>query len=243
MRLRVTHGIAAPANLGLLIFTLLIFPSLTKWTDAFSFAAIDATSPQHTPAFLKFCLVALVFEWSWFLIAWFGIRAGRQMTFKDLTGEKWNSARAILKDTGLGILTLGIMLVVATVLQTLLAPYQHDAAAFRSLLPTNNVEASGYLALAMTAGFVEEFVFRGYLQAQFTAMTGNVVLASILQLALFVQGHYYQGGIRLISVAATGLILTLIALWRRSLRPGMIGHALGDGLPAIVFFLRRFSIF
>jgi membrane protease YdiL (CAAX protease family) len=69
------------------------------------------------------------------------------------------------------------------------------------------------LALAVTAGFVEEFVFRGYLQPQFTAMTGSAVIASVLQLAFFVQGHYYQGALRLIPVAVIGLILTLIALW------------------------------
>ena len=115
MRFRATGGIAGPANLGLLIFILLIFPLITKWTDAFSFTAIDATSPQHTPAFLKFCRAALVFEWSWFLIAWCGIRAGGKVTFKYLTGEKRNSAPAILKDLGLGILTLAIMLAVATV--------------------------------------------------------------------------------------------------------------------------------
>jgi hypothetical protein len=94
-------------------------------------------------------------------------------------------------------------------------------------LPTNSLEGAGFLGLALTAGFVEEFVFRGYLQAQLTALTGSVVIGSFLQLALFVQGHYYQGALRLIPAAVIGLILTVVRLWSKSLRPGMIGHALG----------------
>jgi membrane protease YdiL (CAAX protease family) len=62
--------------------------------------------------------------------------------------------------------------------------------------------------LTVSAGFVEEFVFRGYLQKQFTAITGNGVAATILQVLLFMQGHIYQGLVRLIPVGALGLLLT-----------------------------------
>ena len=53
------------------------------------------------------------------------------------------------------------------------------------------------------------------------------------------QGHVYQGLVRLIPVGALGLLLTGVALWRKSLKPGMIGHALGDSLEGILFFVNR----
>jgi uncharacterized membrane protein len=139
MTFRLTPGIASAANLGLLIFALPIFPFVTKWTGAFSFATIEANSPQHTPAFLKFCLIVLVSEWLWFLIAWMGIRAGGKVTFTDVLGGKWDNGRAILTDVGLGLVALAIMVAAGALLQMLLARYQHDSVAFRSLLPTNAV--------------------------------------------------------------------------------------------------------
>src|SRR5215471_14051139 len=50
-----------------------LIPIVVKWTDAFSIVRIDANSPEHTPAFLKFAAILLLFEWTWFFIAWVGI--------------------------------------------------------------------------------------------------------------------------------------------------------------------------
>jgi hypothetical protein len=108
------------------------------------------------------------------------------------------------------------------------------------MVPQNVLEASAFLAAALTAGFVEEFVFRGYLQRQITAFSGSVVIGSALQIFLFIQGHYFQGLVRLIPVALFGLLFTVLSLWRKSLRPGMIAHGLGDGFGPMVFFLRLF---
>jgi hypothetical protein len=55
-------------------------------------------------------------------------------------------------------------------------------------------------------------------------------------IGIFIQGHYFQGLIRLIPVAVFGLLFTLLALWRKSLRPGMIAYGLGDGF---LFFIRH----
>ena len=62
------------------------------------------------------------------------------------------------------------------------------------------------------------------------------------QILLFVQGHHVQGLLRLIPVAVFGLIFPLLALWRKSPRPGMIAHGRGDGFGPIMFFLRLFQL-
>ena len=96
-----------------------------------------------------------------------------------------------------------------------------------------------FQAAALTAGFVEEFVFRGYIQKQCQALCGNTLPASALQVAIFAQGHFYQGWVRLVPVLVIGTLLTVIALWRRTLVPGMIAHGLGDGLVAFSFFAKH----
>lgn len=105
--------------------------------------------------------------------------------------------------------------------------------------PQNTWEALAFLASAITAGFVEEFVFRGYLQRQFQALFGNTTVAIVLQVLVFTLGHIYQGWARLIPVFLIGLVLTAVALWRKSLAPGMIAHALGDGLVTFLYFARN----
>jgi hypothetical protein len=47
--------------------------------------------------------------------------------------------------------------------------------------------------VSLSAGFCEELVFRGYLQRQFHAATGNVVVAVALQAIVFGLVHTYQG--------------------------------------------------
>jgi membrane protease YdiL (CAAX protease family) len=49
----------------------------------------------------------------------------------------------------------------------------------------NTSEALALLMLSLTAGFVEEFVFRGYIQKQCQALLGSTLLAAMLQVVLF----------------------------------------------------------
>ena len=77
----------------------------------------------------------------------------------------------------------------------------------------NRKHARQRSSAALTAGFVEEFVFRGYIQRQCQALCGSTILASALQVLIFTQGHFYQGWIRLVPVFLTGILLTIVALW------------------------------
>lgn len=233
------RGIASPGNFALLLATFVLFPFVGRWTDAFAFGSIGLDSPQHTRAIVKFFMLLLVFEWSWFFIAWLGIRRFRKVTFSQLVGGRWNQASKVFLDLGIALGVLVFLLLLGAQMQQFLSRFESSAAPLRSMVPQNMLEASAFLAAALTAGFVEEFVFRGYLQRQLTAWSGSVVLGSALQILLFVQGHYFQGLIRLIPVAVFGLLFTLLALWRKSLRPGMIAHGLGDGFGPIMFLLRH----
>jgi membrane protease YdiL (CAAX protease family) len=236
---RLKEGIAGPGNLIVLLAVLLSFPLILRATGALAISSIDPQDPRHTPALLRFCFVVAAFLWVCFAIALFGIRIRGTSSFQDVIGRTWNNWHAVMRDVGAVLLTLMAMLAVGNLSNTFLAPFQHDAAAIRAMVAYNTTEALAFLILALTAGFVEEFVFRGYLQRQCQAVFGNTVLASALQVALFVQGHFYQGWIRLIPVLLIGALLTGVALWRKSLIPGMIAHGLGDSLVALSYLVRQ----
>jgi membrane protease YdiL (CAAX protease family) len=237
---RLSGGIASVTNSCVLLGVLCSFPLVLNWTGALGIAEISPQSPQHTRAFLKACLVLIVFLWMCFGIALVGIRRRGKVSWLELIGARWSRWQAVIRDLGIACATLLAMGVIGNLSNALLGPLQQETAAFRAMVsPQNGLEALAFLAAALTAGFVEEFVFRGYIQRQCQALSGNTILASALQVIIFTAGHVYQGWTRLIPVLLIGVLLTVVALWRRSLVPGMIAHGAGDGLVAFLFFAKH----
>lgn len=90
------------------------------------------------------------------------------------------------------------------------------------------------MALSLTAGICEEAIYRGYFQRQFIAMTRNVAAGIALSAALFGAAHLYQGISHTLQIALLGVMRGIVAYWCRSVRPGMIAHALQDVLGGLV---------
>lgn len=92
--------------------------------------------------------------------------------------------------------------------------------------------ASG--SFSLTAGICEEAVYRGYLQKQFTALTKSLPAGIILSALAFGAAHSYQGFARASLIAFMGAMGGILAHWCRSVRPGMIAHALQDVLGGLI---------
>ena len=237
---RLSDGIASVPNFCALLAVLFSFPLVLRWTGALGVAEISPQSPLHVRAFLKACVVFTAFLWLCFYIALAGIRSRGKITWRELVGASWDRWQVVIRDLGIACITFLGMGIIGNLSNTLLGPWQHNDAAFRSMVtPQNSLEALAFLALALTAGFVEEFVFRGYLQKQCQALCRNTALASALQVILFTQGHSYQGWVRMVPVLLIGILLTVVALWRKNLLPGMIAHGLGDSLVTFSFFAKH----
>ena len=108
-----------------------------------------------------------------------------------------------------------------------------DAASIDTYLPQRAVEILLWIGVSISAGICEEFVFRGYFQKQFEAFAHTKWIALILQAVLFGISHGYQGVQACLQIAVFGALYGLLALWRKSLRPGMIAHAGSDILSGI----------
>jgi membrane protease YdiL (CAAX protease family) len=236
---RLASGIASIGNFCVLLGVLCSFPLVLRWTGAFGVAEINPGSPLHTRAFVKACLVLIIFLWICFGITLAGIRHRGKITWGELIGTRW-SRQTVIRDLGIAGATFLGMGIIGTLSNVVLGPLQRDNAILRSIVaPQNSLEALAFLAAALTAGFVEEFVFRGYIQRQSQALFGNTILASAVQVMLFTQGHFYQGWVRLVPVLLIGALLTVVALGRRSLLPGMIAHGLGDSLVTLSYFAKH----
>ena len=235
-----SRSIASVTNSSVLIAALLTFPLILRWSGALSVANIAPQSPQHTQAFLKFCFIVIAFLWGCFTIAVVGIRQRGEVRWGQVVAAQWNTWRAVLRDLGIAAATLIAMVVIGNLSNAVLAPLQRDDGASSSMFVAQNmIEAVAFLIVALTAGFVEEFIFRGYIQRQCYVFLRSTVAASALQVVIFTQGHFYQGWVRLIPVLLIGALLTLVALWRKTLVPGMIAHGLGDGLVAFSYFAKH----
>jgi membrane protease YdiL (CAAX protease family) len=101
----------------------------------------------------------------------------------------------------------------------------HRAATLASLLPQTGLERAAWVAVAASAGFCEEVVYRGYLRLQLTALTGSAFAGIVLQAALFGLAHADQGLPAVPRVALFGVVLGALARARKSLWPGIVCHA------------------
>jgi CAAX protease family protein len=172
-------------------------------------------------------LRTLSFEWALLVFVLLGLWL-RKVPFRVVLGERWTSAKAFARDFGLGLLFLFFSLLISVVFVS----HGHGSQdpAVRFMLPFTPAEKAVWILLSLTAGICEEAVMRGYLQRQFSAWSRNAAVGIILQALVFGACHAYQGFLRTIPIAMLGVILGVLAYWRKTVRPGMITHSLQDAL-------------
>ena len=173
-------------------------------------------------------LGGMVAEGLVFLVVWWGLRL-RRVSIAELIGAR-RSLRAWMEDLGvagvfwaLAVIVLACIGVAAQLLH--LSTPQKTLAA---LAPNTAAELFLWIALSVTAGFVEELTFRGYFLRQFTAPLHAVWLGVVGSSLIFGLSHAYEGAAGMIAITVYGALFCGVALLRRSLRPGMIAHAWHD---------------
>jgi membrane protease YdiL (CAAX protease family) len=187
----------------------------------------SATRPSMLPTYLTLILA----EWGMVYYVWKAGLRRRGVTMREVVGGRWPNGLAILRDVALAAGAWGVWAAIDLGLSRV---FPHDSAAsIGTLLPRGAFECGLWVLLSITAGFTEEFVFRGYLQRQFTAWTRHPWLGLLMQAALFGVAHGYQGAQATAKIALFGILFGVLALWRGSLRPGMIAHAATDVLAGI----------
>jgi membrane protease YdiL (CAAX protease family) len=179
-------------------------------------------------------LELLLLSYVWFL----GVKAAGG-SFRALIGGKWNTFGDVLRDIGAAFLFWLVVIVMLVGLRFSIGRSPETAKAVFMLAPGSVPEIIVWVLLSATAGFCEEFIFRGYLQKQFYAITGSDAAAVAIQAVCFGIAHSYQGVKSMVTITVYGALFGILAVHRKSLRPGMIQHAMQDSFAGLGFALLK----
>jgi membrane protease YdiL (CAAX protease family) len=186
-------------------------------------------------------LATIALEFVLLGFVWIGLRL-KQTKFRDLVGGRWESPEAFLLDVAIAfvfwMIAYGTLIGLGFALG-LAKPGQADSAKkLAGMLAPHTLPGLGlFVLLSVTAGFVEEIIFRGYLQRQFTVLGGNVYIGLVGSALVFGGGHGYEGIRRMILIFVFGMMFGVLALWRKSLRPGMMAHGWHDSIQGVLLFV------
>jgi len=178
-------------------------------------------------------MFSILFEWVMVAyVWWFGLRP-RGMHVSELIGGRWARVSDFLRDVGIAFLFWLVVLSMLAIVRLLLGPNPAALKAVRLLAPRTGAEMVVWVLVSVTAGITEEFLFRGYLQRQFLALTKSPHLAVVLQAVVFGSAHAYEEWKGAVGITLYGALFGVLALMRRSLRPGMMQHATQDTFAGI----------
>jgi membrane protease YdiL (CAAX protease family) len=174
---------------------------------------------------IQIYLTALVMDWLLLYFCWAGVhRHGGNLW--DLAGGRWRSWSEVFSDLAVVVPFGAVWEGAAYGVHLLLG--SGSAKSVDSLLPKSLVEVLVWIATCITAGICEEMAFRGYLQRQFHALTGNIAWAILLQALVFGIAHGYQGWRNVVVISVLGVLFGVFAAWRKNLRANMVVHAWAD---------------
>ena len=94
------------------------------------------------------------------------------------------------------------------------------------------------VCLALRAGFIEEIFYRGLAIEQLTSLTGNRGLAAAIAVVVFVLFHALRfDWVQLVPIAAAGILLTGLYLWRHDLWANIVAHVAVDATGLVTLAL------
>lgn len=166
-----------------------------------------------------------IMNWLLLLFAWKGIRA-RGGSIGSLIGGRWGNAWDIVRDLGIAALFWGAFAAAAWSIHASLGEGHEKSVDV--LLPRTVSEIVVWIATSASAGFCEEFVFRGYVQRQLLALSQRVWMAIVFQGLVFGGMHAYQGWRAVVTISILGMMFGGLAAWRKTLRIGMVAHGWQD---------------
>lgn len=174
------------------------------------------------------------------LIAWWGLRM-RATSIREIFGRRRPGFTEFARDFGIALLFWIIAMSVLAAIAILLRRFHlvHAQRAVIALAPQTLAQIIVWIALCITAGIVEEFVFRGYLLQQFSSIGGKLWIGVLISSLFFGAAHGYEGIGGMIAIVVYGVLFCLLAIYRRSLRAGMIAHAWHDIITGILIVVAR----
>ena len=174
-------------------------------------------------------------------LTYLGIRFSR-MTLRDVIGGRWDTMEDFLLDVavafGFWIVSFGVLIGLGYAMHLArTGAIDEGKKTIELLAPHGGLELLVWICMSVVAGFVEEIVFRGYFQRQFSTLLRNVWIGMLASAAVFGLSHAYEGRQRMLLIFIYGAMFGTLTIWRKSLRPGMMAHAWHDSFEGIILVI------
>lgn len=176
-------------------------------------------------------------------LTYLGMRFAR-LKLREVVGGRWNTSEDFFLDVavafGFWILAYAVLIGLGYAMH-MASPGAIDEGkkTIELLAPHNALELVLWICMSTTAGFVEEIVFRGYFQRQFSTLLRNVWVGMLVSAAIFGLSHGYEGKRRMLLIFIYGAMFGTLAILRKSLRPGMMAHAWHDSLQGVFLMIAQ----
>jgi len=186
----------------------------------------------HVSTMERLALYASTIAFQWFAVAVVGWRAWAHRFTASQLGLSIHNRNTILLASIVGAAVIGSLqwLNLRRVGRIPIEARGPLQAIAERILPQSTVELLPYLALAITAGLCEEFLYRGFAMAVLVRVGlqawGVVLFSSVL----FGLAHSYQGRGGMVMTLLIGLILGTSRMVYNSLVPAIFWHSAVDVL-------------
>lgn len=209
---------------GAFLIVLITVPLLSWWSARKHGADVVEQLCGHR---IQFYALSALTQWALtglsLLVIWHD-----GQTVADIGFHPW---RSWIATVSLGLrLMVALGMIMAAILWMQRKRRWSETHILMAILPETKVEKGAFVALAATAGFCEEMLYRGFVITRLIQATDHPPSAVILAVIIFSLGHGYQGLIGLLRAGTLGAVLAATFVLTGSMVPGMISHFLFDAL-------------
>ena len=184
-------------------------------------------APYPTPTRSKMGIYSLTASTEWILVLITIVVSRRHGLSPADLGLTIPSTAVTLVTTCAGLLALTALTAANTreIARATLDELEGAVRRARRFVPVGHVETTAFIGVALTAGFCEELLYRGWLVSFLGAGLGSIWAGVGAGGVVFGLAHGYQGRKGILATGILGIIFGALFAAVRSLVPGMLLHA------------------
>lgn len=188
---------------------------------------LTALAEVSGAARIRLYLSTILFQWLLtVLVAWRALERG--MSFSEMGFLRWTLLTVLLAAIGSALIAAVHWINLRRMANSEHPAIQRLRELGSRLFPRSTTELAIYILLALTAGFCEEFIFRGFVMAVLLRAGLAAWVVVLLSSLMFGIAHLYQGKGGSGGTTLVGVLFAVVRITYHSLIPVIAWHAALD---------------